>query len=203
MVTQMQLKATCEKLQGDSRVEMLRSTSGEHTWSQIQFDHLRKEMAERETKTAQQINAISNRLHSLETENATLKAKLSVQPQTFELYRDLLLAQAGLPRFAENCASQLQQHAPTFPSPLPRGNLRSEVEPGISGPPEISESHSISEIPNPGQRNKPLRLVQFDDFKLTESGMVDPPLYREMDLRSEPQGSWIHCRLGLGSTAPA
>ena len=187
MVTQVQLKATCEKLQGDFQVEMLRSMSGEHTWAQNRFDHLRKETAERDAKIAQQFNAFSERLHSLETENAALKVKLAVQPQTSELFRDLLLAQAGLPRFAENFPPPLQQQTPTPSSSLPQGNLRSEVGPGISGFPEIFEPLLRSEIPNPGQRNNPLRLVQFDDFKLTGGGMVSPPLHREVE-RSEPAG---------------
>ena len=186
MVTQTQLKATCEKLQGEIQVEVLRSMSGEHTWAQNRFDHLRNEMAERDAKVAQQFNAFSERLHSLETENAALKAKFAMQPQTSELYRDLFLAQAGLPRLAENVPPPLQQQTPAPSSSLPRGDLRSGMEPGISGFPEIPGLHLRSEISSPGQKEKPLRLIQFDDYKLTGSGMVNLPLHREEG--SEPAG---------------
>ena len=92
LVTRVELKTGLEKLQSNFQVEQIRWKSADDTLFQKRFDHLRKEMAEQQGKVAQQFQAFSERVHSLEIENASLKAKLSVQPQPSELYRDVLLA---------------------------------------------------------------------------------------------------------------
>ena len=41
---------------------------------------------------------------------------------------------------------------------------------------------------SPSQGSRAPRLINFDDFNLTGSGIVDPPSQREEELRSEPVG---------------
>ena len=65
LVTRGELKRELEKLQGNVFVEQMRSKSADDTLLQKRFDHLRKEMAEQQSKVAQQFQAFSERVHAL------------------------------------------------------------------------------------------------------------------------------------------
>ena len=172
LATREELKNDVKNAESNFQLECMRTKSAEDTLHLLRLDNLRKEIDEQQGKVTQQLEAVFERLRFLETENATLKAKQSVQPQPSELHDNILLAQSTAAHRPENSQAPCLQHASISEvfarrGTVPSGNPRSEVCPEISSFLEIPELHLRSEMPNSRQKTGPLRLINFDDLLTT------------------------------------